>query len=57
MEFKSFNQSIVAFFMAALAHLDVAASILALVVLLFQLKVVYYNSKIKKMEYEKEIKQ
>jgi len=38
--------------MGALAHLDKIASVVALAVLIFQFKVVYYNSKLKRMEYE-----
>ncbi|MDD9304374.1 MAG: hypothetical protein HUK40_19330 [Desulfobacter sp.] len=42
--------------MGLLAHLDKVASVMALAVLIFQFKLVYYNSKLKKIEYEKESK-
>ena len=40
--------------MTWLAHLDVIASIVALVVLLFQFKVVYYRGKLERLKYNKE---
>ena len=54
--FSPVTQAIIAFCMGLFAHLDVIASVIAMVVLLFQLKVVYYNGKLKKIEYDKECK-
>jgi len=54
---SSFTQFCLAGIMGLLAHLDVVASVVALLVLLFQFKVVYYNGKLKKIEYNKEKKE
>ena len=50
--------------MGIFAHLDIIASLLAVVVLLFQFKVVFFNGKVKemelklkRMEYNKECKE
>lgn len=54
---KPVFQFLVTCTMGVIAHLDQCASVLALAVLIFQFKVTYYNSKIKKMEYDKEKRQ
>lgn len=54
--FRPITQFSITCAMGVLANLDKVASVVALIVLLFQFKVVYYNGKIKKMKYEKECK-
>ena len=54
MNLKSFGQSFLAFFMAAAAHLDVVAGVLAVVVLLFQVKVMYYRGRREELAFNKE---
>lgn len=51
---RPITQAIIAFFMGVFAHLDVCAAVLALVVLLLQLKVLYYKGRREKAAYEKE---
>ena len=51
---KPMTQIIVAFAMGVFAHLDVCASVIAVLVLLFQLKVSYYKGKREKVAYDKE---
>jgi hypothetical protein len=55
--FRPITQFLITCGMGILAHLDKCASVLALAVLVFQFKVVYYNAKLKKIEYEKECKE
>ncbi|MCG8642738.1 MAG: hypothetical protein MI862_23630 [Desulfobacterales bacterium] len=53
---KPFQQICIACIMSVLAHLDVIASIVAVLVLLFQLKVSFYKGKREKAAYDKECK-
>ena len=53
---RPFTQICLAFLMSVLAHLDIIASIVALLVLLFQLKVSFYKGKREKIAYDKECK-
>lgn len=45
-------QSIVAGFFGAFAHLDACATVVAIAVLLFQLKIAFYKGKAVKLDYE-----
>jgi len=49
-----FPQSVVAFFLALISHFDVVASVLAVIVLLFQLKASFYKSKREKSAFDRE---
>ena len=51
---KPMTQTILAVLMAVISHLGLITSIVALFVLLFQLKVLYYKSKREKIAYDKE---
>ncbi len=54
--FKPLTQFFITCLMGLIGHLGLVTSIVALVVLLFQFKVVYYNGKIKKLEFKKKEK-
>ncbi|MCP4673400.1 MAG: hypothetical protein GY857_19090 [Desulfobacula sp.] len=51
--FKPVTQFIITCLMGVIGHLGIITSIVALVVLIFQFKVVYYNGKLKKLEFDK----
>ena len=53
---KPLTHICIAFFMSVIAHLDIIASIVALLVLLFQLRVSFYKGKREKIAYDKECK-
>ena len=53
---KPMTNIFLALIMGVVAHIGTIASIVALFVLLFQLKVVFYNSKLKKIEYDEKKK-
>ena len=53
---RPFTHICIAFFMSVIAHLDKIASIVALLVLLFQLKVSFYKGRREKAAYDKECK-
>ncbi len=55
--FKPITQFCITCLMGLVAHLGLITSIVALVVLLFQFKVVYYNGKLKKIKYDKASKE
>jgi hypothetical protein len=62
--FRPLTQFCITCAMGVVAHLDTIASILAIVVLMFQFKVVFLNGKVKgmelklrEMEYEKECRE
>lgn len=52
--FRPVTQFFITCAMGAMAHVDKVASVVALIVLLFQFRVVYYNGKLKKIEYDRE---
>ncbi len=54
---RPLTQMLITCFMGCIAHLGMITSVVALVVLLFQFKVVYYNGKLKQIEYDKERKE
>lgn len=51
-----FENAMVAFGAWLVAHINVCTGIVAFIVVLFQLRVVYYNGKLKKKQYENECK-
>ena len=54
--FRPLTQCFITCLLGIVAQLGLITSIIALVVLLFQLRVVYYNGKLKRIQYDKECK-
>lgn len=55
--FDTVTRSVIALLMGMFAYLDVAASILAVLVLMLQFRVVCYNLKLKKLECKQKLQE